>query len=304
MIAKFRGFCVYVIHNNYHTLLKRPVKHFNEESQRLLAIKSSFNAGDQPLASDSKAAQNLNKEVIHHNHLASEWWDQNGPLKGLHSLNQIRIPFIRDGLVSRNYTNKKFIGTSKVLEGLDILEVGCGGGILTEGLGRLSANVTAIDLGESLIQEAVSHINDFSPELKSKVNYKLESIESHSKKNLGKYDAVIISEVIEHIDDKPEFITNCLDALKPGGSIFITTLNKTAILWVCGIILAENVFKLVPEGTHHWNKIISHRDMQVLLDSLGCQVVVLNGYVYEFWKNSWLWTKNTDFCYAIHAIKR
>lgn len=171
-------------------------------------------------------------------------------------------------------------------------------------MGRLSAKVTAIDLSEALIQEANSHINHFSSDLKSKVNYKFESIESHSANNVNKYDAVIVSEVIEHIDNKPEFLTRCLDTLKPGGSIFITTLNKTATLWFCGIIIAENVLKLVPEGTHHWDKLISSRDMQVLLDSLGCQVVVLNGYVYEFWKNSWKWTNNNDFCYAIHAIKK
>lgn len=215
-----------------------------------------------------------------------------------------RVPFIRDGLVSRNYTNKDYIGTSKVLNGINILEVGCGGGILTESLGRLNANVTAIDLGEDLISEAKNHLEKYQTHLKSKINYRVESIECHSKENQNKYDAIIVSEVIEHIENKPEFLTLCLDTLKPGGSIFITTLNKTAPLWFFGIFMAEQVFNIVPEGTHHWDKLISPQDMQRLLDSLGCQTVSTNGYVYEFWKNSWLWTANTDFCYAIQAIKK
>lgn len=168
----------------------------------------------------------------------------------------------------------------------------------------MGANVTAIDLAEGLIEEAKSHTNKFSPALKSKVNYILESVESHSVKNINSYDSVIVSEVIEHIDQKPEFLTSCIDALKPGGSIFITTLNQTAVSWLGGIIMAENVFKLVPEDTHHWRKLIHHRDIEVLLESLGCHVVLLNGYVFEFWKNQWKWTNHTQFCYALQAIKK
>lgn len=244
------------------------------------------------------------KEVRHHENHASEWWNQNGTMGALHALNEIRVPFIRDGIVSRGTVKPGYVNTTKVLLGQNILEVGCGGGLLTEQLARLGAQVTGIDLGEKLIEAARDHLKCSSPELASKVMYKMEPVDQHAKANCESYDAVIVSEVLEHVDDKVALLEASVRTLKPGGSIFITTLNKTIPSWFGGVILSEYVLNLVPKGTHHWDKMISPLDVQRILDTMNCQTVLVNGSTYDFWNNTWRWINNTQMCYALQAVKQ
>ncbi|XP_053957814.1 ubiquinone biosynthesis O-methyltransferase, mitochondrial [Anastrepha ludens] len=243
------------------------------------------------------------KEIDHHANLSSTWWDLRGPLHGLHSLNEVRVPFMRDGMVARGNVDRSLINTTKVLQDQNLLEVGCGGGILTEALARLSANVTGIDLGEDVITAARKHLEDHSRELKNRITYKIEPIEVHAKTNSNHYDAVVCSEVLEHIDDKAGFLTHCVEALKPGGSIFISTMNKTIPLWVGGIILGEYVFGIAPKNTHHWNKLISPLDVQRILSALNCQTVMVNGFTYDVFCKRWRWINTTAMCYALQAVK-
>nr|XP_016943520.1 ubiquinone biosynthesis O-methyltransferase, mitochondrial [Drosophila suzukii] len=244
------------------------------------------------------------KEVRHHENHATEWWNQNGTMGALHALNEIRVPFIRDGIVSRGTVKPGYVNTTKVLLGQNILEVGCGGGLLTEQLARLGAQVTGIDLGEKLIEAARDHLKCSSPELASKVMYKMEPVDQHAKANCESYDAVIVSEVLEHVDDKVALLEASVRTLKPGGSIFITTLNKTIPSWFGGVILSEYVLNLVPKGTHHWDKMISPLDVQRILDTMNCQTVLVNGSTYDFWNNTWRWINNTQMCYALQAVKQ
>lgn len=246
---------------------------------------------------------NPNFEVEHHSKLAAEWWDPVGRLKGLHAMNSIRVPFVRDGIIAAGSVEPALQKTTKVLKDKKILEVGCGGGILTESLARLHAQITAIDLSEELIKVAKQHLSDCSPELSSRIDYRMEPLNIHVMDNLGKYDAVVISEVLEHIDDKPQFLTSCVDCLKPGGSIFITTLNQTPIMWLTGIILAEYVLNLVPKDTHHWDKLITPKELIKVLNALNCDTIMLKGCIYEFWSNKWQWIPVDDFSYALHAVK-
>ncbi|XP_017082539.1 ubiquinone biosynthesis O-methyltransferase, mitochondrial isoform X2 [Drosophila eugracilis] len=244
------------------------------------------------------------KEVRHHENHASEWWNQNGTMGALHALNEIRVPFIRDGIVSRGTVKPGYVNTTRVLRGQNILEVGCGGGLLTEQLARLGAQVTGIDLGEKLIEAARDHLNLSSPELATNVVYKMEPVDQHAKSNCECYDAVIVSEVLEHVDDKVALLEASVRTLKPGGSIFITTLNKTIPSWFGGVILSEYVLHLVPKGTHHWDKMISPLDVQRILDTMNCQTVLVNGSTYDFWSNTWRWINNTQMCYALQAVKQ
>ncbi|XP_067624040.1 ubiquinone biosynthesis O-methyltransferase [Eurosta solidaginis] len=243
------------------------------------------------------------KEIDHHANLTESWWDVNGTLEALHKLNEIRVPLVRDGLVSRGNVKRELINTTKVLQGQNILEVGCGGGILTEALARLNANVTGIDLGEKVIETARKHLDEHSTELKERITYKIEPIEVHAIAKPNYYDAVVCSEVLEHIDDKAAFLTNCVHTLKPGGSIFITTLNKTLPLYIGGILLAEYVFGLVPKNTHQWNKLASPIEIQRILTALNCQTVLINGHTYDPLRRRWTWIKNNLMCYALQAIK-
>lgn len=234
--------------------------------------------------------------------LSEEWWDPTGPLKGLHSMNALRVPLIRDGLISRGLIPKEQIRTPEVLKGLNVLEVGCGGGILTEALARIRANVVGIDPGEKLIQVAREHA-ELDRKIGGRIRYEVETIEEHALANVDRYDAVVASEVLEHVQDKVSFLEHCVMALKPGGSIFITTLDKTTASWLGGIVAAEYVLKLVPENTHDWEKFISPLDLQRILKTLNCETILVHGMTYEFWRNSWSWCKKTDINYAMQAVK-
>ncbi|BFF94501.1 ubiquinone biosynthesis O-methyltransferase mitochondrial [Drosophila madeirensis] len=258
---------------------------------------STGGGGSATLDSDTK------REVEHHENQATDWWNQNGTMEALHALNEIRVPFIRDGIVARGNVKSHYVNTTKVLKGQSLLEVGCGGGLLTEQLARLGAQVTGIDLAEKLIAAAKVHLTELSPELSSNVKYKMEPVDQHAKANCERYDAVIVSEVLEHVDDKVALLEACVRSLRPGGSIFITTLNKTLPMWVAGVAISEYVLSLVPKGTHHWDKMISPLDVQRILDTMNCQTVLVNGSTYDFWNNSWRWINTTQMCYALQAVK-
>uniref|UniRef100_A0A1B0CUX1 Ubiquinone biosynthesis O-methyltransferase, mitochondrial n=1 Tax=Lutzomyia longipalpis TaxID=7200 RepID=A0A1B0CUX1_LUTLO len=232
---------------------------------------------------------------------SKDWWDPVGSMKPLHTMNHLRVPFIRDGLISTGVVakNAKFPG---ILEGLNILEVGCGGGILTEALARLKANVTAIDPSLELISVAQEHLQ-CNPELSQRINYLQETIEVHSVKNSEKYDAVILSEVIEHVNDQENFLKMCIGAVKSGGSVFLSTLNKTTLSYFLGIILAQDVLKLLPKNTHEWDKFISPTETQRILEKNNCSVIMVNGLLYCPLNNVWEWSNSTDVNYIQHAIK-
>ncbi|XP_076232831.1 ubiquinone biosynthesis O-methyltransferase, mitochondrial-like isoform X2 [Calliopsis andreniformis] len=238
--------------------------------------------------------------VEHLSKFSNKWWDINGDLRVLHALNPLRIQFVRDGLAN---TGVKIESTHLPLEGLKILDVGCGGGFLTEPLARMGAQVTGIDVSKELIKIAKEHaILDDS--LQDQLNYIETSVEDFACENKNKYDAVIASEVIEHVDDKELFLKNCVDVSQPGGSIFITTFNKTLPSWLGGIIAAERVLKVIPLGTHDWNKFISPAETQRLLERCGCKTKLIRGMCYNPLKQKWVWTKSTAITYALHAVKR
>ncbi|XP_030238789.1 ubiquinone biosynthesis O-methyltransferase, mitochondrial [Drosophila navojoa] len=244
------------------------------------------------------------REVKHHENLAANWWNKKGPMAALHALNEIRVPLIRDGIVARGNVNSRYINTTKVLSGQCILEVGCGAGLLTEQLARLGAQVTGIDLGEELIKTAKEHLSNCSAELCDRVQYKMEPIDQHVKANFERYDALVVSEVLEHVDDKVALLSACVKTLKPGGSIFITTMNKTVPMWIGGVVIGEYILNIAPKGTHHWDKMIAPLDVQRILDTMNCQTVLVNGSTYDFCRNTWRWINSTQLCYALQAVKQ
>jgi polyprenyldihydroxybenzoate methyltransferase / 3-demethylubiquinol 3-O-methyltransferase len=236
-------------------------------------------------------------DVEHHSKLAEDWWDPSGPLKGLHAMNSLRVPLVRDGLVSTGVIDEANVNKGNVLQGINILEVGCGAGILTKALGNLKANVTALDPSEKLLATAKQQISTDT------VQFVCDTIENHSQNNKEKYDAVVASEVLEHVVDQKSFLTACVESLKPGGSIFITTFNKTQLSWLAGIVAAEYVLNLVPRHTHDWNLFISPQEVEKLLKELNCSTVLIHGIRYEFWRNTCVWQSNTSVNYALHAVK-
>ncbi|XP_043468829.1 ubiquinone biosynthesis O-methyltransferase, mitochondrial-like [Leptopilina heterotoma] len=228
------------------------------------------------------------------------WWNTLGELKGLYSMNKLRVPFVSDGIVNNGH---KIFDPSQPLKGISIIDVGCGGGILTESLARTGANVTGIDPSMELIICAKEHAS-LDPSLSKNLNYIQTSVEEFVQTNSKMYDAVVSSEVLEHVMDQEIFIKCCTDLLRPGGVIFLTTINKTFISWFWGIIVGEYIFKFVPTGAHEWNKFISPRDTQGLLKKYNCETKLIQGMVYNPMKNEWNWSSWTSIFYAIQAIKK
>ncbi|XP_035809151.1 ubiquinone biosynthesis O-methyltransferase, mitochondrial isoform X2 [Amphiprion ocellaris] len=198
----------------------------------------------------------------------------------------------------------------KPLAGLRILDVGCGGGLLTEPLGRLGAKVLGIDPVENSIGTAQLH-SSYDPDLREQVSYQVCTLEDLSGEEEGgkeeqgaaQFDAVVASEVVEHLADLETFAFCCSSVLKPGGSLFITTINKTNLSYALGIIVAEQILRIVPSGTHDWEKFISPEELERLLESNGFSVQSVQGMLYNPLSGAWSWTNSTAINYALHAVK-
>lgn len=239
------------------------------------------------------------KDINHLSSFSTQWWDVSGPVKPLHLMNQVRVPFIRDGLISTGMVKTENINKPDVLKGLNILEVGCGAGILTEALARLKANVTGLEPSADLIGAARDHLQGQD----LNIEYISEFVEQHAVDNFEKYDAVVASEVVEHIPDQRTFLHELTKCLKPNGSIFITTFNKTQVSWFLGIVLAEYVMNFIPKGTHDWNQFISPSDVTKILNEKNCSTVLVHGFVYNPITDSFSFQKYDGVNYALQAVK-
>ncbi|XP_054271747.1 ubiquinone biosynthesis O-methyltransferase, mitochondrial-like isoform X1 [Macrosteles quadrilineatus] len=242
------------------------------------------------------------KEVKHHETMAKEWWDPAGGMKALHAMNDLRIPFIKNGLVNSHRLKALEVKNKvKFLEGVKILDVGCGGGILSEALARLGGSVTGIDPSDSLVGVARSHSK--SLQNAEPPTYVVSTVEQHAHQAMATYDVVVASEVIEHVTDKESFLAACIASLKLGGSLFITTPNRTIASWLGGIIMAENLLNMVPKGTHSYSKFIKPSELSVLCEKYGCSIQLINGMFYDPVRNKWMWSPTKTFIYSLHAIK-
>ncbi|XP_068426461.1 ubiquinone biosynthesis O-methyltransferase, mitochondrial [Clinocottus analis] len=244
--------------------------------------------------------------------LAGKWWDERGEFAALHAMNDLRVPFIRDNLL--NVHGARHPG--KPLGGLRVLDVGCGGGLLTEPLGRLGAKVLGIDpVGDSIGTARLHSSRD--PDLRDRVCYRActleelsaqreggeEEEEEEEEQGAGQYDAIVASEVVEHLADLETFASCCNHVLKTNGSLFITTINKSNLSYALGIVVAEQLLRIVPSGTHDWEKFISPVELERLLESNGFSVQSVQGMLYNPASGAWSWTNSTAINYALHAVK-
>ncbi|XP_038617118.1 ubiquinone biosynthesis O-methyltransferase, mitochondrial [Tachyglossus aculeatus] len=230
--------------------------------------------------------------------LAHKWWDEQGAYSPLHSLNDLRVPFIRDNLLKTTASHQP----GSPLSGMKILDVGCGGGLLSEPLGRLGALVTGIDPLEDSVKTAQQH-KRCDPVLDQQIQYRACSVEEIAEESAEAFDAVVASEVVEHVGDLETFIKCCHRVLKPGGSLFITTMNKTPLSYVLGIVFAEQIAGIVPKGTHDWEKFVSPEELESRLEANGLLVQNITGMLYNPLSGYWNWIQNTSLNYAAHAIK-
>ncbi|BES93529.1 Nodulation protein S (NodS) [Nesidiocoris tenuis] len=240
-------------------------------------------------------------EIDHFVKLSEDWWNPNGKMRPLMSMNDLRVPFVRDGLVNTKVIDEEKGKTAKYLEGLKILDVGCGGGFFSVPLSRLGADVTGIDPTHELVQVARAYVEKNLPE--AKIKFENSTIEEHAASNGDKYDVLVCSEVIEHVSAKESFVKSCVSTVKPGGSLFYTTISQTFLAWFLAIIVAENIIRLPPKGTHQYEKLITPRDLTRILEGAGSRVLTINGMQYNPFNNRWYWCPNKSVNYALHAVK-
>ena len=194
------------------------------------------------------------REIEQFSLLSNRWWDKSGPFSALHKMSNARIEFIKNN-ATRIINNEKT--ETKFLDGLECLDIGCGGGILSERLSRLGARVTGIDASESSINVAKQH----SIKSRLKINYRCitttDLLKNEKEKFLNKFDIVIASEVIEHVNERNIFLSDISKLSRSGGLIVFTTINKSFLGILLGKFFAENILKVVPKNTHDPNKFIS-----------------------------------------------
>ena len=207
------------------------------------------------------------KEIEKFSKIAEEWWNPTGKFKPLHKFNPIRIKYIKDNLINDfNLINKK-----KPLDGLKILDIGCGGGLLSEPLARLGAKVTGIDPIKKNIEIAKHHLK----KSKLKINYHISSPEKFQSKN--KYDVILNMEIIEHVKNVDFFIKQSVKFLKKSGIMFIATLNQTLKSYLFAIVGAEYILKWLPIGTHDWQKFIKPAELITICKKSSLNLKSLDG---------------------------
>ncbi len=211
--------------------------------------------------------------------LSAEWWDENGKFRILHQIRPIRIQYILDQLKDRN------------IEKLNILDVGCGGGLVSESLSKLGANVTGVDFVKKNIEIANNHSN----RKKLKVKYLHADIEHLKIKS--KFDVIVMFEILEHLVDWKKFILNIKNNLKKNGIIIISTINRNLISKMTAIYLAENVLNWIPKGTHSYDKFIQPEEIEKFMKSNNFKFNSIKGLVFNPIELNWKLSKNTNVNY-------
>jgi len=225
--------------------------------------------------------------------MAAEWWDPSGKFKPLHKFNPIRIKYIKENIIS----NFKLKVKKKPLEKINILDIGCGGGLLSEPMTRLGATVTGIDASNKNINIAKLH----AKKNKLKINYLCSSPENLKIKK--KFDVILNMEIIEHVEDINFFISSCSKLLKKNGLMFIATLNKTLKSYVFAIIGAEYVLRWLPIGTHDWEKFVRPEDLRKILSKNNLILDKLDGMNFNIIKDEWSVSTDTSINYIAKFIK-
>ncbi len=252
------------------------------------------------------------EEIARFTKVCAQWWDEKGPFRPLHHLNPTRIRFIRDQIMAHH--NRSFsepasnndehsIPSShtpnlKIFQGLSVLDVGCGGGLVCEPLCRLGATVTGIDGSEPTVEVAKAH----SALVDLDIDYRSSSVESLAESG-EQFDVVLALEIVEHVADVPSFVASCAQVIKPGGLIIFSTINRTVKSYLMAIVGAEYVVKWVPKGTHEWSKFLTPAELAAPIRDSGLSVTHVRGMTFNPLNWDWELGTDTDVNYFMTAVK-
>ena len=233
------------------------------------------------------------KEIDKFSKLADEWWDPEGKFKPLHNFNPVRLRYIKD-TITKKFGNKS---EKLPLKNIKILDIGCGGGLLSEPLSRLGANVTGIDASDRNIKIAKKHLE----KSKLNINYYCSSPEKFIVKE--KFDVVLNMEIVEHVDNVDFFLLKSSELLNKNGLMFIATLNKTLKSFVFAIIGAEYILKWLPIGTHEWNKFLKPDDLINICKKNSLTLNDLIGVKFNVLKDEWIVSEDSSVNYLAQFSK-
>jgi len=233
------------------------------------------------------------KEIDKFSKMADEWWDPEGKFKPLHKFNPTRIKYIKENIINNFKLKNKF----RPLSGINILDIGCGGGLLSEPMSRMGANVTGIDASDKNIKIAKLH----SKKNKLKINYLSSSPEKLKIKK--KFDVILNMEIVEHVEDIDFFLKSCSKLLKKNGLMFVATINKTLKSYIFAIVGAEYVLRWLPIGTHEWEKFVKPEDLKKILMKYDFSLNKLEGMSFNIIRDEWDISSDLSVNYIAKFIK-
>lgn len=225
--------------------------------------------------------------------LAETWWDPKGPMKPLHAMNPVRLGFIREQAIAQFRLDEKSVTP---LKGLDVVDVGCGGGLLSEPLARMGARVTGLDPAARNVAVAKAH----AERVELDIRYRSETIEAIVAEG-ARFDIVCALEVVEHVAHVPSFLAALAEATKPGGLVVMSTLNRSLRAFAAAIIGAEYLLRWLPKGTHDWEKFVRPEELREGLERAGLAVLDMRGMVPDPLRGGWRLADDMAVNYIVAA---
>ena len=236
-----------------------------------------------------------NEEVAKFGAMAEEWWNPNGKFKPIHKFNPVRLTYIRDNAVLHF---AKDPGARRPLEGLCVLDIGCGGGLLSEPMARLGADVVGADAAERNIKIAQVHAAQSDLE----IDYRATTAEALAEAG-EQFDIVLNMEVVEHVWDVPLYMKSCAQLVRPGGLMVVATINRTARAFALAIVGAEHILRWLPVGTHSYDKFLTPEEVTALIERNGMKVTDRTGVVYNPLRDAWRQSPDMAVNYMLLAEK-
>jgi 2-polyprenyl-6-hydroxyphenyl methylase / 3-demethylubiquinone-9 3-methyltransferase len=234
-------------------------------------------------------------EIERFSRYGADWWDPRGPMAALHKFNPVRLGYIRDQASAQFSRDPKKIDC---LKGLRILDIGCGGGILSEPLARLGAAMVGADPSPENVEIAGVHAADSG----LTIDYRATTAEELAEAG-ERFDVVLAMEVVEHVVDVELFVATCASMVKPGGLMIAATLNRTLKSFALAIVGAEYVLRWLPRGTHQWDKFVTPRELEQAIENAGLRVIGERGVIYNLFADRWQLSSDMDVNYMLVAAR-